>query len=140
MKVSMSRELLENLYEQAVNTYPEEECGLLAGLGDEERLILGTHELENGLADERLHHYCIPTADYRRSEQVFTAEGLEVAGVYHSHTDGSTAPSDDDVQNAWPWFVYLILGTQAGKVTGHAAWVLRDDRSGFAPVDLLVAE
>ena len=138
MKATMSRENLDYLYKQVVGTFPEEGCGLLAGYGDDERIILGTHQLENGLADERYRKYLIPPTDYRRAAQTFSSEGLEIVGVYHSHPDGSTAPSGEDLRAAWPWLMYLIIGVKDGKVLGYAAWVLRNDRSGFDPVEHLV--
>ncbi len=138
MRVTMRRELLDYLREQAIAAYPEECCGLLAGADNGgARAILDTHQLENALGDERDCRYLIADEDYRATERIEEAEGRTVVGVYHSHPNGSTTPGTADVHDAWPWLVYLILGTQPGQVE-QAAWVLRNDRAGFDPVELAV--
>lgn len=138
MRATITREALVYLEDQAIIAFPEECCGALSGTGEDPRAILGSHQLENALGDERTHRYLITSEEYRRTEQVFTAEGREIVGFYHSHPNGTPAPTPEDMAHAWPWFVYLHIATVNGQVTGHAAWVLRDDRHGFEAVELVV--
>lgn len=48
--------------------------------------------------------------------------GPRVVGFYHSHPDGSVAPSPLDAESAWPGYVYLIVGVTDSGPAGLAAW------------------
>ena len=56
-------------------------------------------------------------------------------GIYHSHPDDPARPSEYDRDHAWPWYSYLILAVGRGAAGDLNAWQLRDDRTGFDPVE-----
>ena len=59
------------------------------------------------------------------------AAGLEVLGFFHSHPDHPPEPSSVDRENGWPWYSYLIVSVERGRIAGQRAWRLREDRTSF---------
>ena len=79
--------------------------------------------------------YTIASADVKRVEDAARAQGLSVIGFYHSHPQSAPIPSARDIEAAWPGYVYLIAGTDAGR-SCLLGWRLRDDRTRFDSVEV----
>ena len=41
-----------------------------------------------------------------------------------------------DLEHAWPWYSYLIVSVEQGKVADAHSWRLAEDRSRFEPEEL----
>ena len=89
----------------AYDGYPLEACGLLVGHGDRvERFVACSNEA----ASARI--YTIPSTELLRAERAAEAEGLEIIGVFHSHTHSEPYPSPTDVEQAPdPTWHYVIV-------------------------------
>ncbi len=89
----------------AYDGYPLEACGLLVGRGSSvERFVACTNEA----ASARI--YTIPPRELLRAERSAEDEGLEVLGVFHSHTHSEPYPSPTDVAQAPdPGWHYVIV-------------------------------
>lgn len=85
--------------------YPLEACGLLVGSGDRvHRFVPCTNEA----ASARI--YTIPPKELLRAERAAEDDGLEVIGVFHSHTHSEPYPSPTDVAQAPdPGWHYVIV-------------------------------
>ncbi len=85
--------------------YPLEACGLLVGKGTRvHRFVACTNEA----ASARI--YAIPGKELLRAERDAEAEGLEIIGVFHSHTHSEPYPSPTDVAQAPdPTWHYVIV-------------------------------
>ena len=84
-------EMIGNAYDG----YPLEACGLLVGRGDRvDRFVACTNEA----ASARI--YTIPAKELLRAERQAEADGLEIIGVFHSHTHSEPYPSPTDVAQA----------------------------------------
>jgi [CysO sulfur-carrier protein]-S-L-cysteine hydrolase len=85
--------------------YPFEACGLLVGRGDRvDRVVLCTNEA----ASARV--YSIPGKELLRAERSAEDDGLEIIGVFHSHTHSEPYPSPTDVDQAPdPGWHYVIV-------------------------------
>jgi proteasome lid subunit RPN8/RPN11 len=83
--------------------------------------------------------YLIDPDDLRRIEAELRPLKQDVLGCYHSHPDHPAVPSAFDVEQAWPWYSYLILRVDSGRAAEVASWVLVDDRSTMSsePIDVL---
>ncbi len=79
----------------------------------------------NVAPDDR--HYIMAPEDVLRAEAEAVEVGLEVVGFYHSHPVSAPEPSATDVETAWPWYTYLIVGASTGELR---AWRLVEDRTG----------
>jgi proteasome lid subunit RPN8/RPN11 len=56
---------------------------------------------------------------------------LDVVGVFHSHPDHPTQPSQFDLDHALPNFCYLITSVEKGTAVITRAWQLQADRGAF---------
>lgn len=127
----------ELMKEHLRRAYPEEGCGVMLGrersdVREVERLI----PLENRREDARERRYLIAPEQFLAADRESRAAGLDVIGVYHSHPDHPARPSAFDLEHAWPYYSYVIVGLERGRVVAATSWRLREDRSGFEPETL----
>jgi proteasome lid subunit RPN8/RPN11 len=89
----------------AYDGYPLEACGLLVGRGDR---VLRFVACTNDAASARV--YTIPPKELLRAERAAEDDGLEIIGVFHSHTHSEPYPSPTDVEQAPdPAWHYVIV-------------------------------
>ncbi|MCB0982695.1 MAG: M67 family metallopeptidase [Ilumatobacteraceae bacterium] len=85
--------------------YPLEACGLLVGEGHRVHRFVPT---TNDTASARV--YSIPGKELLRAEIAAEDDGLEILGVFHSHTHSEPYPSPTDVAQAPdPGWHYVIV-------------------------------
>ena len=120
------------IHAHLLSTYPEEGCGVLLGreVGDV-RVVERVAPLVNRHPDSRHNRYLIAPENVLEAEREAREAGLDVVGFFHSHPDHSAAPSAFDLKNAWPYYVYLIVSVERGRVADARAWRLAADRSRF---------
>jgi proteasome lid subunit RPN8/RPN11 len=53
-------------------------------------------------------------------------------GVFHSHPDHPSQPSETDLKLAAPWLSYLITRVEKGKAMETRSWRLNDDYLQFS--------
>ena len=89
----------------AYGGYPLEACGLLVGKGQRVHRFVPT---TNETASARV--YAIPGKEMLRAEMAAEDDGLEIIGVFHSHTHSEPYPSPTDVAQAPdPNWHYVIV-------------------------------
>jgi proteasome lid subunit RPN8/RPN11 len=97
---------------------PEEACGLLAG-----RLQPGSFVPDGRVevvyltanADASARTYSVDSRDLIKSIRAAEAQGLELVGVFHSHTHTEAWPSPTDVRQAMePTWLYVIVSLKDG--------------------------
>ena len=127
----MRRAVLETMLAHARAHSLRECCGALLGRAGDPRVVERARPLANE-APSPEDAYLIEASALRRAERHARRAGLEVVGFYHSHPGSPTMPSSLDLEAAWPWYTYAIVGI-GGDV---AAWRLRADRSDFEQEEL----
>ena len=129
LALCLRSDLLDRIEEHAVEALPEECCGILIGSAVSGRAvvdqILSTPNVWPG--DRRKRYEIDPQVAFEALRKV-AADGRSVVGFYHSHTDGTSAPSGYVLDSAWPGKVYLIIGARAGRPCSARAWLLHDTR------------
>ncbi len=114
--------------------YPQEGAGFLLGRPGE---VLDILPLGNARENEARHNrYLITAADYSRAEASAEERGLGLIGVFHSHPDHPSRPSEFDREWAQPFFSYVITSVKAGQAAGSRSWRLAEDRSQFIEEDI----
>jgi [CysO sulfur-carrier protein]-S-L-cysteine hydrolase len=99
--------------------WPEEACGLLAGL---EGQVQQVYLIEN-IRHSRSDYYMDPNQQVSAMLEIESA-GWEICSIFHSHPAGQPQPSATDIDRAYyPDAVYLILAPAEGL-----DWAMR----GFA--------
>ena len=96
---------LAEMVAAAYAAYPLEACGLLVGTGsDVHRFVACTNESKSAKV------YSIPGRELLRAERAAEDDGLEIIGVFHSHTHTEPYPSPTDVAQAVdPAWHYVIV-------------------------------
>jgi proteasome lid subunit RPN8/RPN11 len=125
--------LRDAIAQQAQAEYPEECCGLMLGrLDDDRKVVEQLLPLSNARESEaRRNRYLIGPAEMLRGERQARALGLDIVGIYHSHPDVASVPSQFDLDHAWPTYSYVIVTSTATAAGPMRSWVLRDDRTAF---------
>lgn len=99
-------EVFAEMVAHAIGGYPLEACGLLVGTESAVRRFV---PCTNEAASARV--YTIPPKELLVAERRAEDDGLEVIGVYHSHTHTDPYPSPTDVAQAPdPGWHYVIVG------------------------------
>jgi proteasome lid subunit RPN8/RPN11 len=101
------QEELARLHEHAVQGYPHEVVGILAGDADE-RLVRRVEPLINEREEAPERRFRVGPLALMRAEQRLTEAGLDVLGYYHSHPDHPASWSDEDRDQAIPETSYII--------------------------------
>lgn len=139
MELIMTEAQMDQVRRHCQAAYPYEGCGILLGrlqngrqAEDGRKVVVDVLPTGNAREEGAQHNrYLIPPEDLLAGELQAEGRGLEVIGFFHSHPDHPARPSEFDRDHAWPWYSYMILSVQGGKVSASRSWQLRDDRSGF---------
>ncbi len=75
---------------------------------------------------DKTRRYWIAPEDLLATMREAREQDLEVIGVYHSHPDHPSVPSDCDRQLAWPSYSYVIVSVQQGCAQTWQSWTLDD--------------
>jgi proteasome lid subunit RPN8/RPN11 len=95
----------------ALDGYPLEACGLLAGIGERVELF---YPCRNAAESSRV--YELDPRDHLRADRDAEAQGLELVGVVHSHTHTDPYPSPTDVAQAPdPSWHYAIVSLREAE-------------------------
>lgn len=97
----ISRALVNQMISHARQEAPDECWGLLAGKGDR---ALAVFPCANGAEpDERPFRYRTEPNSQRQADDAIGEAGLEIVGIYHSHTHTQPYPSPTDIGEANPF-------------------------------------
>ena len=105
---------------------PNEACGILAGRdGRVERFFPAQSD------EPSPYYYRIESRDQIRIMNAIEDAGLDLLGIYHSHTSSPAYPSRTDAEQAfWPDAVYVIVSLAGGDA----------DMRGYRIHDMAVSE
>jgi proteasome lid subunit RPN8/RPN11 len=134
MTVRIRAEALRTIQSHASLAFPEECCGALLGHGVQgcDSTVLLVVPLTNGSPETRDRRFLIPPDAVRRVERSAAERAMDLLGFYHSHPNAPAIPSTHDRECAWPAYTYLIVPVQRDRAGTPRAWVLAEDRTGFA--------
>lgn len=131
--LAITPEALAAIERHAAATYPDECCGALLSSGD---VIIDAYALTNTTDGPTARRFLVGPDEYRRAERWADSRGGTLAGFYHSHPDHPARPSETDLKNAWPNFLYVIVSVLKGVPREATGWRLREDRTAFDRGDL----
>jgi proteasome lid subunit RPN8/RPN11 len=96
MALELPHALADSMVDHARQEFPNECCGLLAGRGSRvERVYRGQN------VDHSPFTYRLEPQEQLRFFKEMDAAGLELLGIYHSHTQSLAAPSRTDIAKAY---------------------------------------
>lgn len=132
--IALGSQQEDEIRRHAVEEYPHECCGLLIGRFDEtaRKRVFEIYPVSNAREREDRHNRSlILPEEYMRGERYARQLGLEVVGNYHSHPDHPAAPSQFDLEHAWPTWSYVIVSVREGRASDLRSWEMKEDRSRF---------
>lgn len=111
MSLLIPKRVLANIISHALESDPEECCGVLIGVEDaaeDVRRIQNKHP-------QPVRRYEMDPIGLARAESEADAKGRKIVAIYHSHTHTQAYPSQTDVNNAvqswWtePYYILISL-------------------------------
>lgn len=112
---------LEAVADHAREGAPEECCGILLASDCEPVTVREALRAENAETDQPEQRYSLGHEAHLRAVALEAEGGVEIVGYYHSHPQGTAAPSPRDAEEAAEDVTYLIVGLGAGPAE-WAAW------------------
>lgn len=110
MEVKLSRADYEKMLEHARKELPNEACGLIAGIDDENgvRVVKKVYLLTN--IDHSNEHFSLDPKEQLQAVKDMRANGLRPLGNWHSHPESPSRPSEEDKRLAYDSSAsYMIL-------------------------------
>lgn len=106
--LAVPRSVVEVMIAHCLDGYPLEACGLIAGRPGERCEVVSAYPARNSAASARV--YTVEPRDMLRADRDAEEEGLEIVGVWHSHTHTDAYPSPTDAAQAPdPGWHYVIV-------------------------------
>lgn len=131
--ITVAEQQLRRIREHGIRDYPYECCGLLLGRFESDRkVVTETYPISNAREESaKRNRFLITPEELMKGERYARQHALEVVGFYHSHPDSPAAPSQYDLEHAWPTYSYIIVSTSADRATDLFSWEQEPDRSRF---------
>lgn len=126
--IQISKQIREEMTTDALGSFPDECCGFLLGKEDgNERVIEEIIVVNNAQEGDKRRRFEIAPSDYLKAEQQAEEKQLSLLGVYHSHPDHPSIPSEEDREAAQPYFSYIILSVTENKLISIQSWLLNEE-------------
>ncbi len=132
----MEKQILDTMIASALDGYPLEACGVLAGHLERPDLatVSACYPLANAAASARV--YEVEPRGLLQADRAAEAAGGQLIGVYHSHTHTEGKPSPTDVAQAPdPDWHYLLVSLRDVHPSVRS-WRIRDGKITEEPVVL----
>lgn len=106
-RLQVTAEQLDEMVAHCLRCVPEEGCGLLVGHPD--GIVVSVQPARNAAGSSQI--YTVDPRDHLRIDREAEDAGLQVIGVFHSHTHTDPWPSPTDVRQAPdPSWHYVLVG------------------------------
>jgi proteasome lid subunit RPN8/RPN11 len=141
--IALSQPYLTEIRDHGERDYPFECCGLLLGRfePDGRKLVLETYPISNAREEEaKRNRFLIRPEELLEGEQYAREKGLDVIGFYHSHPDSPAAPSQYDLDHAWPTYSYIIVSVKNHVAADLLSWEMESDRSRFNTEEIVATD
>lgn len=116
------------LVDDALRTFPDECCGFLLGIEKrDERVLEEIIVVDNAKDGDKRRRFEITPADYLKAERYAEEKNLTLLGVYHSHPNHPSIPSEHDRVVAQPFFSYIIIAVRQDEFVSLQSWRLNDN-------------
>src|ERR1041384_8278274 len=131
--IKIKASLLREIYDHTEASYPNECCGVMVGTSDESKNhTVHAFRICKNLNTERARdRYDMDPLDMLRVEREFEKSPWDIIGIYHSHPDHPSRPSQTDTDRAWPYYSYVIISVQKGTAASAQRWGLNADEKKF---------
>jgi proteasome lid subunit RPN8/RPN11 len=139
--IELNKQHADEIREHGERDYPHECCGLLIGRFevDGRKTVVEVYPISNAREEEaKRNRFLIEPEELLRGERYARERRLDVVGFYHSHPDHPAAPSQFDLEHAWPVYSYIIVSVREGRARDLRSWEMEADRSRFNEEEISV--
>ena len=139
-RILLSPAQLQAIERAAEAAYPEEACGLLVGrsVPDGVWQVSAVEASINVAEPPRTRRFEVDPKLRLRLERALRDSPDSIVGVYHSHPNGSAAPSETDISMIFePDMVWLITAVADGMAGATMAYKPTEDGAAFRPLGLV---
>lgn len=128
MTISFTRAALGEMIADGEASFPDECCGFMAGIEEgEHRTVSAILRVVNAKEGDKRRRYLVSPKDYMNAENFADDNNLQLLGIYHSHPNHPSIPSEHDRVAAQPYFSYVIMSIQDGLYKNMQSWRLNDE-------------
>jgi proteasome lid subunit RPN8/RPN11 len=127
--IVINQRALNIIEKHGLEDYPDECCGFLYGAEGDFRVIQEAKPVLNKVTENRKRRFEISPQDYLLAERYAIENDLTLLGVYHSHPNHPAVPSIHDLEQAVPFFSYIIISVSDNRIKSLRSWQLQE--SGF---------
>ena len=144
MVVRIKKSAFFGMIDHAESGYPFEICGVMIGKNNivtdfrECRNLISEDDVEtefkseNRLGKDRLRdRFELDPKSFMDADDWARQNNLEIMGIYHSHPDHPSQPSETDRKIASPGWGYIIFSINKGKYNDARLWYLDESDSNF---------
>jgi len=130
--IKIPASILKEIYDHAEKSYPYECCGVMGGtMIGENKTVFAFHICKNLNVERARDRYEMDPRDQLRADREFREHGWDVIGMYHSHPDHPSRPSQTDTDAAHEGYSYVIISVEKGKVAKAQSWLLNGAEKKF---------
>lgn len=109
--LALGKNFREQISSHALEDDPDECCGILAGRDSK---VSKLYRMTN--VDHSPYRYNMDPKELYNIYNEIDNDGLEIVGIYHSHTHSEAYPSDTDVRLVtWPDASYILVSLMNKK-------------------------
>lgn len=109
-RLFINSEVFKEMINHTREVFPEEACGILAGIDNRINFIYRMTNVEHSTVS-----YLMDSKEQFKVMKDMRERGLQMLGIYHSHTSGDAYPSGKDIALAFYDVAYVIVSL-AGEV------------------------
>jgi proteasome lid subunit RPN8/RPN11 len=109
----------------ALGSYPDECCGFMTGTEEgDTRTVTSILTVGNVKEGDKRRRFEIAPMDYVNAEKYADEHNLLLLGIYHSHPEHPSIPSETDRLAAQPYFSYVIISLMNKAFNSVQSWRL----------------
>ncbi|MEO6671669.1 MAG: M67 family metallopeptidase [Ferruginibacter sp.] len=117
----------EEMIVDGKNNFPDECCGFMFGKEEgETRTIARSLPVLNSKEGDKRRRFEISPMDYMNAERYADENSLLLLGIYHSHPNHPSIPSEHDRVAAQVYFSYVIISIQEREFNTIQSWRLNE--------------
>lgn len=127
----------ESILNHAIKGLPNEACGLIGGIiEDEVKIVKEVYLLRN--IDESNEHFSMDPKEQLAAVKDLRQKGYTLFGNFHSHPETPSRPSEEDIRLAYdPNASYLILSLQVMEQPVLKAFHIKEGNVTQEPIEFL---
>ena len=123
--IDIKQSASDSMIRNAESAFPHECCGFFFGNNGE---VTEIKVVSNKRTDHKERRFLMDPLDFLKAEEYAEEKNLELMGIYHSHPDHPSIPSEFDRVHAWPNLSYIIISVIKGRFDKIQSWRLNEDR------------